>query len=199
MGAGARGIRKRAGGMQAGVFVLRGERVRLRVKSVMQKTDYTCGPASLRAVLSYFGISAGEMAIAGKAHTTSDAGTSHAGMVAAARAYGMRTESMYDSGVTDIEMHIDRGMPVIVNFILSEDEETGAPEEQGLRYGHYSVVTGYDGSSLFIMDVDIGMERVIGKSDFESVWFSERYGRRWLLVLYPKRPRGKKAKRAESD
>ncbi len=162
----------------------------LGVDAVAQEKDYTCGPASLRAVLSYWGIRRSEKALAKEAHTTMAGGTSHAGMVAAARACGMYTESMYDSSITDLEMYVDKGMPVIVNFMLGDEDEA-----QGLRYGHYSVVAGYDGGSLCIMDVDGGRERGISKSSFESIWFSEVYGRKWMLVLHPRQPPGRKARK----
>jgi predicted double-glycine peptidase len=141
-------------------------------------------------VLSYWGVGASEKEIAEKAHTTPSAGTSHSGMVAAARAYGMYGDSMYGSGITDLEMRIDRGMPVIVNFI--PEEGGGAQAGPEPRYGHYSVVIGYDRDSLFMMDVDGGRERSMGKGAFESLWFSEMYGRRWMLVLYPWQHPGRK-------
>ncbi len=90
-----------------------------------------CGPTSLGMALAYHGKgNAGALAadLWYKCSTTGSAGTSHAGMLAGARAYGFpNAKWSYSVGLSWVKEQIRAGKPVIANV-----------------YNHYVVITGID-------------------------------------------------------
>lgn len=90
-----------------------------------------CGPTSLGMALAYYGKgNAGSLAsnLWYKCSTTGSAGTSHAGMLAGARAYGFpNAKWSYSVGLSWVKEQIRAGKPVIANV-----------------YNHYVVITGID-------------------------------------------------------
>ncbi len=157
---------------------LRDMRSKLRFPEAKQKTESTCGPASISAVLSYFGKSVSEEVLAKKAKTDDRQGTSPAGMLSAATdpAYGMHARVIEHASIDDIEGYIDAGFPVIALFFLRSENDD-----------HYSVITGYDKDNIFMMDVYAGKEQVMSKNAFASDWFCNTFGLdRWMMVMFPK-------------
>lgn len=61
----------------------------MNVPDVFQATDYTCGPASLTAVLNYFHIDRREAQLAKMAKTNQDDGTDPYDMIAVVKQLGL--------------------------------------------------------------------------------------------------------------
>ena len=122
----------------------------LNVPDVMQATDYTCGPSSLSAVLSYYSIIYREMELAKMAKTIEDFGTGPQDMVNAIRSLNI-SASMYENmTVTDLENSINNNRPVIVLFQAWADDPMAYPYD--FEDGHYVVVIGYDQNYLYFED-----------------------------------------------
>lgn len=133
-----------------------------------------CGPASLKIVLTYYGVEKEEMELAQMCRTNRDDGTRDQDIKRVAEDLGFRVEIKNESDFCDIERWLDRGVPVIVDwFTRGRRDYTDA----AVADGHYSVVCGMDASCIYLQDPEIGGIRKVDKEDFMTVWFdfSGRY------------------------
>lgn len=152
-----------------------------QVEERVQATGWTCGPASLRAVLAFYGVDATEEEIGEKAATDTN-GTNNEGLVAAARAFGFEAEAFEDAEFEQLVDLVGRqGIPVIVGWYTTD----------GGVDGHYSVVKRADDMHVLLMDPQMG-DREMPSEDFRSLWFSfddtdEVRGlhRHEMVVVYP--------------
>ncbi len=149
----------------------------LRVPYFKQKKDYTCGPASLKMVLRFFGMNEREDAISRNVKTNEN-GTRHMPIINFARKKGFYCFVHEGSGMNHIKHFIDQGLPVIVNYIEPSSNE-----------GHYSVVVGYNDNSVIMRDPWNGKEFKVNKDSFIERWHDSHKGykcSRWILVLSKK-------------
>lgn len=123
-----------------------------------RQTPGLCGPASLKMVFGYYGVSASEGEIAKVAGATKEKGTSKAGLIKAAKHFGFQVFSKEKSSLNDLRYFIKREIPVIVDW-FSEDE------------GHYSVVVDIDKKNIILMDPSYARRRKFSLEKFLRVWF----------------------------
>lgn len=140
----------------------------LDVKTKNQTSGY-CGPMCLKMVLAYFGCHVSEARAAKLSSATRRYGVEAKGLVKAARAVGFRATVKDKATFRDIENHLMRGIPVIVDWFSGDD-------------GHYSVVTGLTKSTIYLADPELGRVRKLSRSVFRRVWFDFSYD-------YPRSPR----------
>ncbi|QQR77144.1 MAG: C39 family peptidase [Candidatus Moraniibacteriota bacterium] len=127
-----------------------------------------CGPASLRIVLEYYGVEKTEQELARLCGTNDDLGTSDQGLKNAAEQLGFMVEIKNESTFEDIEKWLDKKVPVIVNwFTRGRTDYT----DSDVADGHYSVVAGLDGDSIYLQDPEVGSMRKLEREDFMTVWF----------------------------
>ncbi|MDZ4132390.1 MAG: C39 family peptidase [Dethiobacteria bacterium] len=94
----------------------------LNLPDVRQSTGYTCGAASLQAVLFYYGLDYRESTLAEYAGASKDAGTAPAGILKAIekvnleKETGLTAEIKQQATIKDLEDYIDREIPIIVNL-----------------------------------------------------------------------------------
>ncbi len=149
--------------------------VKIRVPYFSQKKGYTCGPASLEMVLKFFGVSVVQDRLE-KVEKTKKDGTSHGGLIDAARKYGFYCFVDKNSSISMIKHFVGVGLPVIVNYIEPSDDE-----------GHYSVVVGYNEKKVIMNDPWNGKNFEMSWSDFESRWHGQKpKSPKWLMVLSKK-------------
>lgn len=129
----------------------------LSVKPFRQRPGF-CGPASLKMVLSYFGVEKNENDLAKLSGCSKAEGVGAKGIVKAAKSLSFRAFVRDFSGVEDIKGFVKKGIPVIVDW-FSADE------------GHYSVVTGIDQRKIYLQDPELGRLRVMKLDEFKRVWF----------------------------
>jgi len=122
-----------------------------------RQTPGYCGPASVKMILDYYGISMSELDIADAAGTSS-AGTSAEGLTRAVCQFGYRAHIIDRASFAEIERFLDRGIPVIVDW-FSQDE------------GHYSVVVGLDEMNVYLQDPELAALRTLDRETFYRVWF----------------------------
>lgn len=149
--------------------------LKLNLAPVKQSKDYTCGPASLKAVLSYYRIETDEETLERLSGCTKESGTSHTGLIKVIENLGLKQESKYNASIDDIIKKINEGLPVIVHYFLPERNDE-----------HYSVVLGYNKANLFILNVLYGKEIKYSKAEFEKNWFCKLYedkGKRWMMAV----------------
>lgn len=141
----------------------------LKVKP-FQETPHKsyCGPASLKILLSYYGIEKTEKELARLCKTKNDLGTNDKGIKEAAEYLGFKVIIKNNSSFKDMEAWLKKDIPVIVNwFTRGRADYT----DSDVADGHYSVVSGLDDKFIYLQDPEIGKIRKLEREDFMKVWF----------------------------
>ena len=121
---------------------------------LFKQSEGFCGPASLKMVLSYYGTEKTEDELAALIGATREYGCDPIDIVTAAEKVGFSAQYKERSSIEEITSFIDQKNPVIVQWF--------SPEENG----HYSVVSGYEGDNLVMVDPLTGSIRKITSQDF---------------------------------
>ncbi len=129
----------------------------LDIKPFEQKPGY-CGPASLKMVLSYFGVDKSEEELARLSNCSKSKGVETKSLLSAAKKLGFKGFVKDFSDVKDIKKFLNKKIPVIVDWFSVDD-------------GHYSVVVGMDRKNVYLQDPELGRLKVIKIKDFKTVWF----------------------------
>jgi len=112
------------------------------VKSRPQKTDFSCGPASLRSIFYYYGVSVSEKELIDFGNIGEE-GTDFATMRKLANEYGFSFWSTYKGTIEDLKRWLNKKIPVLVCYQL------GNPSGHN---GHYSIVYGIDNKYIWLSD-----------------------------------------------
>jgi len=123
-----------------------------------RQTPGLCGPASLKMVFDYYGISVSEAKITKIAGATRKKGTSIPDLIKAAKHFGFQTFLKKNSTFNDLRYFIKKGIPVMVDWFL-EDE------------GHYSMVVDIDRKNIVLIDPTLKGKRKIPLKKFLRIWF----------------------------
>jgi len=137
----------------------------LKLRKYKQSDDSLCGPASIRIVLSYYGIKASEEEIAKRSKHTYERGTNDTNMKKAVESYGLSCKIKNNSSFEDIKYYLAQEIPLIVDWFTGDATENGTPN------GHSSVVAGINDNYIFLLDPWDGKIKKLPKEDFERVWF----------------------------
>jgi hypothetical protein len=147
----------------------------------VNQTPGLCGPASLKAVLGFFGINIELSELAEKSKATKEDGVKSEGLLQAANIYGFDGEIKDNSSISELRSVIKSGIPVIVDWWKNDD-------------GHYSVVTDINNTELKLMDPESGSSVWINLDEFNSLWFDFPIGdlehqnpiNKCMIVIKPK-------------
>lgn len=150
-------------------------RRRLTVPYRRQQTEYTCGPASLSMVLSFFKKPARQHSLARLMRTNAEIGTETRYMIRAATRAGFYCYVNNDSSFDEVRWFLSIGLPVIIRFI--------EPNENA---DHYAVAKGYQKDGLILHDPWNGRNTLIPFRSLKKRWH-DRTGdhRAWMMVLSP--------------
>jgi ABC-type bacteriocin/lantibiotic exporters, contain an N-terminal double-glycine peptidase domain len=131
---------------------------RIPVPNTYQQTDYTCGPASLRAICEYFGVGPDTehqiKADMGMPRTGADPGH----LMQALVKYGLEFKPFYPMSVAQLKRSVDSKRPVILMLQAwgqTTDGEWRPSYERIWRDGHWVVAIGYDANCVFFEDPSI--------------------------------------------
>ncbi|MBT4166115.1 hypothetical protein HOE04_03695 [archaeon] len=127
------------------------------LKLFKQSRGY-CGPASLKMVLSVYGVNKSEKEFAKLTKSSRDKGCDEIEIVNVAKKLGFKSYVKQNSNIDELKRLVKEGIPVIVDWF--------SPEEAG----HYSVVVGFDKASILIADPHFGK---VKRHDID--WFEERW------------------------
>lgn len=146
-------------------------RVLTSVPDVRQSTPYSCGAASLQAVLNYWGRDYREDELRVMLNTTEEGGTDPDAIVNVSRSLGFSAEARTDMTIADLEAAVSAGIPVIVG-VQEWKDRTSPPFWVDLRgEGHYMVIIGIDEKNVYLEDPAIlGMRGEISRDDFMDHW-----------------------------
>jgi predicted double-glycine peptidase len=144
-------------------------KIMLKVKPFQEKLCHSyCGPATLKILLSYYGINKTEGELAKMAGWNKELGINDEGIKNTAIALGFKLKIKNNSSFKDIETWLEKGIPVIVDWFTRGRSDYSDSETAD---GHYSVVMGLDDKFIYLQDPEIGKMRKIKRYDFMRVWF----------------------------
>lgn len=129
-----------------------------------RQTPGFCGPASLKMVLDYYGVSVSEAELAKIAGGSREKGTSREGLIKAAKHFGFYVFLKKNSTLDDLRYFVKRKIPVIIDWFFEDD-------------GHYSVVVDIDKKNIVLMDPTLRKilvyirRRKMPLEKFLRVWF----------------------------
>lgn len=130
-----------------------------------------CGPATLKILLSYYGIEKSEKELAKLSIWNRKLGIDAQGIKRTAEKLGFKVKIKNNSNFKDIEKWLDKKVPVIVNWFTRGRNDYPDSETAD---GHYSVAIGLDDKFIYLQDPEIGKIRKIKRYDFMRVWFDFR-------------------------
>ncbi|MFN3598608.1 MAG: cysteine peptidase family C39 domain-containing protein [Aquificaceae bacterium] len=142
----------------------------LNVPFVKQRDDF-CGPASLSAVLAYYGINIPQEIIGDKVYNPKLKGALITDLEDYAKSFGLRAEAK-KGNLEELKKLIDQEIPPIILVDLGRFF---------VSLPHYMVVVGYQGDS-FVLHTGYEEGKVIKAKELNKIW--ERMGR-VMLVVYP--------------
>ena len=130
----------------------------LKTKSFEQRQGY-CGPASLKMVLSFYGLNKTEKELAKLSGASKSRGVGAEGILRAAKKLGFKGFKKDFSTLLEIRKFvINKKTPVIVDWFSKED-------------GHYSVVVDINKENIYLEDPELGRMRALKLSTFNRIWF----------------------------
>jgi predicted double-glycine peptidase len=132
----------------------------LHVPHYLQSDDSTCGPASLRMVMAYYGLELSEKDLADASGHSYESGCRSEDMASAAKNLGFDVYLKNNSTIEDLSRLVNAGAPVIVDWFCGDPPE-----------GHSSVVIGVNDKNIYILDPYLEEMRVVPKEDFRRCWF----------------------------
>ena len=140
------------------------------VPDVRQSTGYTCGAAALQAVLAYWGTEEREDRLAARLHSTPEAGTHPLDILRVAREFGLSADLREGLDLADLEAALASGTTVIVD-LQAWRERADRPWTETWDDGHYMVLLGMDGASLYFEDPSLlGSRGTIPRAEFVDRW-----------------------------
>ncbi len=131
--------------------------------------DYQCGPASLAAVLNFWGVPVSPDDVAKEIYSQSARGTLGIDMVFYAQSKGLEASS-YSGGLEDLRRKIDANQPAIV--LVDEGFSL-------FREDHFMVVIGYNEEG-FIVNSGKKEGVFVSSKDFLKTWEKARF---WTLHI----------------
>lgn len=145
-------------------------KILLNVKPFQEKLNCSyCGPASLKILLSYYGINKTEDELAGMmAGYSKELGASDQDIKNAAEKLGFKVKIKNNSSFKDIENWLKKDVPVIVDWFTKGRSDY---PESDVCDGHYSVAMGIDDNFIYLQDPEIEKMRKLEREDFMTVWF----------------------------
>lgn len=143
----------------------------IELHNLRQTFDFDCGVKALQGVLAYYGVHEREDMLLKELEADEDLGVSLASMISVAERRGFAVEAGPNWTLDDLKHHLDQSRPVIVVMQAWADRPLTIKEwRENYEDGHYVVVIGYDGSTLYFED----------PASFHRIWLKEsEFVARW--------------------
>ncbi len=134
--------------------------------------DFQCGPASLAAVLNFWGVPVTPEEIARDIYSPSARGTLTLDMIGFPEKKGMKAVH-YQGNMEDIRNKIESGYPLIVLVDLGV---------LVYQQNHFMVVVGYEGNSVVVHSGKEPLKRIPLKN-FMKTWAKTKFWTLWIKPL----------------
>lgn len=150
--------------------------MRLTLRYARQRTEYSCGPASLKMVFGFLGDKKSEKSLRKKARTNKISGTKHKWMIKTATQEGFHCYANSNSSLHEIKHFLVLGLPVIIDYT-----------EPSQNIGHYSVIIGYKKNKIIMNDPWNGKDFTISEKKLANRWHDTiTRSNGWIMVISKK-------------
>lgn len=140
-----------------------------------QKTDYTCGPASMRMALASLGIKQTEQALVKQLKTNAEYGTLFKNMIAFVKKLKFRYKTGQHLRYPELrELLNDRWQVIVCYYLLREKSD------------HYAVVRKISHKRIYLSDPGFGRNRSFSLGHFRKIWKTVQkpdISKRWFLAF----------------
>jgi predicted double-glycine peptidase len=170
------------------IRALRGNRI--PIPDTRQKSGYTCGPAALSAIFSYWGEFVDEEDLALELGSDPVGGTPPVGLMQAAMKRGYQTAWHERMTNQELKHYLEEGRPVVI----AVQAWASTPAELAGDSGHYVIAIDYDDTNVYFEDPALDDARgYIPWQDFEDRWHDKDktgrpYSRLGLAIWKDERP-----------
>ena len=152
-------------------------KVDIEVEKYIQSKKWSCGPAALKILLSYYGTEVSEEELIELSGTNETQGATHDGLISAVKAFGFSPYSSENTDDSVLLRFLGNHEPVLIDF-------------QGNNGGHYVVGTAFSSQRIHIQDPRTSGENhyTLDFNLFKARWYSVEYGtrkfiNRWMLAV----------------
>jgi predicted double-glycine peptidase len=144
--------------------------MKIKIPYFKQDTNYSCGAASVQMILRFFGIIKSEEDLIKELKTEKEDGTSHEEIIKIIRQNNLFCYVNDNSNFDEIKMYLNKNLPVLVNYIETDDDE-----------GHYAVVVGINEEKIILNDPWHGEDFELNISKFENRWQNSKRHERYSV------------------
>lgn len=153
---------------------------------IRQAKAYTCGVASLQAILYYYGLSYREDQLEKMLYATPEKGTNPPKIIQLCRSLGLKVTTHHNMNFDMVKSYLDQKKPILVAYQAWNPKKTSYA--QSWLNGHYSVIVGLIDENVILEDPSLIGLGYITKDDFLTRWHDKdsdgnkyiRYG----MVIY---------------
>jgi predicted double-glycine peptidase len=145
----------------------------LDVPDVKQPSNYTSGPASLQAVLDYYGMDMMVDDLINITNTTPVNGTLPENIAQTARNLGFSAEIKQNMTLEELQENINQEIPVIIDAQVWKSNNTTGNLTADQLDGHYMVVIGIDNENVYFEDPAVlGSRGYMTNQEFLDRWYA---------------------------
>jgi len=125
----------------------------INIADTRQATTYTCGVASVQAILNYYGIDKREDQLIEQFGATEAAGTSTSQIIAGLESYGLVATRKEQTTMDDLRANVQNKIPTIVAIQAWLDEYPPHHDWSEIwEEGHWLIVIGLDDKNVYFED-----------------------------------------------
>lgn len=145
--------------------------IKIPIPSKLQEKNYTCGPACLHAVATYFGVGlSSEDEYIKPLKATPQEGTIPRNIVIFARKLGLQVKLERNMDILDLIKLISKNIPVICAVQAHGDQKYYGENWSG----HYVVAIGYNDKEIFFQDPFLeGYRAKLSYAEFVARWHDQ--------------------------
>ncbi|MEK6941099.1 MAG: cysteine peptidase family C39 domain-containing protein [Nanoarchaeota archaeon] len=147
----------------------------MKIPFYHQETCWTCGAATMRMALEYFGIKRSEKQVVKLLKTNKAHGSPHKNFSLVAEHFRINHTTMRNAKIRDIKDLISNNWVVIIGQFDTIN-----------NFGHYVVVNKVYGKFLYLNDPSLYKEDKRNKitcKKFNSIWYDTEKEKGWLFAL----------------
>lgn len=136
-----------------------------------QETQWTCGPACMRMVLSRVKVQKSEKALVKLLKTTHRHGTNHNEFPKLAKKFKLfHIVGKQDSTIADLRSALNEGLQIIVCYFSLED-----------NFGHYAVINKITKTYIYLSDPEKGPNFKLSLKEFSKTWHGTHTYQGWFF------------------
>jgi len=149
--------------------------IKVSLPEVQQPDEFSCGAASLMAILAYYGAGPEDYdVLKKKLGTTEKNGTDYHHMIQFAGEQGLQADAKPDMTLAQLERCLEECKPVICSIQAYAEKVPADKRAEVYKKddnGHYLVAIGYDDNNIYFMDPSLtGRRGFLPKQEFEARW-----------------------------